>query len=125
MNPFSKYLRQFTTDREFDAFVAQWDVLESTVIGVYRQKMTIEQAQADFTTTWPKLRQAYPQWEPRLRPYWQATRAAGEPTQIDPFQLLLSIPNPKAIQGDWNAMQHLPAAREALNRYLVDRAANQ
>lgn len=120
MNPFSKYLRQFARDQDFDAFVAQWDVLESVVIGVYRDKMLIEQAQTAFSTTWPQLRQIYPQWEPGLRSCWQLTKAAGELTQVDPFQLLLDIQTPEQIKGDWKAMQHLPAAREAINRYLLE-----
>jgi hypothetical protein len=120
MNPFSKYLRQFADDHEFDAFVAQWDVLEAVVVGVYRDKTSPSAAQSDFDTVWPWLRRAYPHWEPSLRPYWQLTRAAGEMTLVDPFQLLLDLALPEAIVGNWFIMQHLPAARETINRYLVD-----
>jgi hypothetical protein len=119
MNPFSKYLRQFYSDRDFDAFVAKWDVLEAVVVGVYREKLTLAAAQPDYETVWPWLRGVYPQWEPVLRPYWKQTSAAGEPTRVDPFQLLLDLPALEAIAGNWTAMQHLPAAREAINRYLL------
>lgn len=120
MNPFSKYLRQFTQDQQFDLFVAQWDTLEATVIGVYRGKLALEQGQTTFAAVWPPLRQAYPRWEAALRPHWLQTKAAGEPTQVDPFRLLLDLPQADAIPGNWRAMQHLPAAREAINRHLVN-----
>jgi hypothetical protein len=119
-NPFSKYLRQFTADPDFERFIEQWDVLESVVVRVYRGKLELAAAQSDFDQAWPWLREVYLHWEPALRPYWQATKAAGETTHVDPFQLLLDLPSPDAIPGNWTAMQHLPAAREAINRFLVD-----
>lgn len=122
-NPFSQYLRQFAGDRAFDDFVSQWDILESVVVRVYRGKVTAEAVQPDYDGAWTWLREAYPGFEPSLRPYWQATRAAGEPTRMDPFQLLLDLPSPQAIEGNWTIMQHLPAAREAINRFLVDHEA--
>lgn len=120
-NPFSQFLRQFAPDRDFDAFVAQWDILESLVVRVYRNKMPAAGAQSDYDRVWPWLRSEYGRWEPALRPYWQATKAAGEATHMDPFQLLLDLPGPEAILGNWPAMQHLPAARESINRFLRDR----
>jgi hypothetical protein len=119
MNPFSKHLRQWSNDSQFEAFVDQWDRLERIVIGVYRGKMEVEVAGPEFNQVWPWLREAYGRWGEALRPHWMATHAAGEPTRVDPFKLLLDIPRPEAIPGDWRAMQHLPAAREAINRYLV------
>lgn len=41
----------------------------------------------------------------------------------DPFQLLLDLQLPAGITGNWRAMQHLPAAREAINRYLLAQAS--
>jgi hypothetical protein len=119
MNPFTRFLSQWSDDTGFDEFVRQWDRLERLVIDVYRGKLAEDAAQPEFEQVWPWLRQRYPGWETTLTPYWQVTRAAGEPTQVDPFRLLLAIDNPAAIRGDWRAMQHLPAAREAINRYLT------
>lgn len=119
MNPFSKYLSQWSADRDFNGFVAQWDRLEGLVVGVYRQKIDLTAAEAEFGKIWPGLRRDYAMWVEVLRPHWQATRAAGEATQVDPFQLLLDLDSPASITGNWRAMQHLPAAREAINRYLV------
>jgi hypothetical protein len=121
MNPFTKYLSQWTNDDSFLSFVERWDRLERLVIGVYRGKMDLDMAEPEFQLIWPWLRSKYLAWEEILQPYWQATRAAGDHTRIDPFRLLLGIDSPKDIPGDWRLMQHLPAAREAINRYLVDK----
>lgn len=119
-NPFTRFLSQWSRDGSFEAFVTHWDVLEQVVVGVYREKMTAADAAPLFDEAWPWLREAYPDWEAALRPYWEPTLAGGKQVTQDPFRLLLAIPNPAAIPGDWTAMQHLPAAREAINRYVVD-----
>ena len=119
-NPFTRFLSQWSSDGDFAAFIEQWDRLERVVVGVYRAKLDTAEAAAEYHAVWPWLRRAYPRWQEALRPHWQATRAAGEPTQVDPFVLLLAIAAPADIAGDWRAMQHLPAAREAINRYLVE-----
>lgn len=121
MNPFTRFLQQWSDDDALAEFIAHWDELERLVVGVYREKQTPTAAAADFDRLWPWLRAHYGRWQTDLRPYWQQTKAAGAPTQTDPFQLLLDIESPQAIMGDWRAMQHLPAAREALNQYLVNR----
>ncbi|WP_420631887.1 hypothetical protein [Candidatus Leptofilum sp.] len=120
MNPFSGFLKQWSKNRPLNEFVAWWDQLESVVVQVYREKMTIEEAEPIFAEVWLWLRRHYEGWEETLRPYWQQTKAAGEQTQTDPFQLLLNLETPAAILGNWRAMQHLPAAREALNHLLRD-----
>lgn len=119
LNPFSRFLGQWSQNRPFTQFVAQWDELEAIVVGVYRQKMSLDDSRPTFNQVWPWLRQQYPTWEVELRPYWQQTKAAGQPTQTDPFALLLAFDQPEAILDNWAAMQHLPAAREAINQYLL------
>ena len=120
-NPFTRFLRQKAADDGFHTFIAHWDRLEWVIVGVYRDKIDRAAAEVHYAQVWPWLRLEYPRWQAALQPHWQATRAAGEPTQVDPFALLLDIAAPADIVGDWRAMQHLPAAREAINRYLVDR----
>jgi hypothetical protein len=120
MNPFTRFLSQWSTNRSFAEFIERWDRLEFLVVHVHREKMTLPEADLEFAQVWPWLRQQYDQWERKLRPYWQQTKAAGEPTQTDPFQLLLDLENPAAILENWSAMQHLPAAREALNRFVLN-----
>lgn len=118
-NPFTRFLRQWNQDPQLDEFVGYWDALEAVMIGVYREKMSLAAAEPEFRRVWPWLRQHYADWRAALRPFWQATRAGGKPIQTDPFQLLLDIAAPQAILGDWRAMQHLPAAREALNQFIL------
>ena len=120
MNPYSRFLSRKSDDERFLAFVENWDRLERLIIDVYCGQMTVAAAVADYERVWPALKDQYPLWETTLHPYWQMTRAAGQPTATDPFRLLLAIDAPANIPGDWRAMQHLPAAREAINRYLVD-----
>jgi len=120
VNPFTRFLSQQSAGSALAAFIEHWDRLERVVVGVYRAKLDEAEAADEYRAVWPWLRQEYPRWQETLRPHWQATRAAGGPTQVDPFALLLAIAAPADIAGDWRAMQHLPAAREAINRYLVD-----
>jgi hypothetical protein len=119
LNPFSRFLRQWSSNRPFTDFVARWDELEALVVAVYRQRTTPDAARPAFEQIWPWLRQQYPEWEEVLRPFWQQTQAGSRPTQTDPFRLLLAFDQPEAILDNWPAMQHLPAAREAINQYLL------
>ena len=123
MNPFTRFLSQWSKDHSFAEFIQHWDRLEILVVQVHREKVTVGDAAPEFAQVWPWLQRNYGRWAEKLRPYWQKTRAAGAPTQTDPFQLLLEIDSPNAIVGNWRAMQHLPAAREALNCFLQDQAA--
>ncbi len=118
-NPFTRFLSQWSADGRFQQFIAYWDALELVVVQVYRQRMSVAEAQPEYARVWPWLRQHYGTWADELRPFWQITKAAGAPTAIDPFQLLLDISHPQAILDNWPAMQHLPAAREALNQYIL------
>lgn len=95
------------------------------MVRVYREKMTPAEAETDFQRVWPWLRQHYSTWEMVLRPYWQQTQAGGRPTQADPFRLLLDVAKPADILGDWNLMQHLPAAREAINQLIIDQSGER
>lgn len=118
MNSFTRFLQQWSRRPDLAEFVTYWDRLEALVVCVYREKLTAEAAVAEFEEVWPWLREEYERWEEDLRPFWQATKAGGAPTQTDPFRLLLAFKHPKEIPGDWRAMQHLPAAREALNQFI-------
>ena len=118
MNPFTRFLNQWSNNSSLTQFIAYWDRLELVVVQVHREKTSVAAATAEFAEVWPWLQQRYGEWADDLRPYWQQTKAAGNLTQTDPFQLLLEIETPNDILGNWRAMQHLPAAREALNLFL-------
>lgn len=118
-NPFSNYLNQWSDNPDFEQFLSYWDELEFITIRVYQRKMTVDEARPDFERVWHWLRENYEVWEGKLRPYWQQTISGGQPTQTDPFKLLIGKQNPEDILDDWTAMQHLPSAREALNQYIL------
>lgn len=120
MNPFTRFLSQWTTNRSLKIFVSYWDRLELLIVQVHRGKMGVAEAEPEFAEVWLWLRQNYDKWADGLRPYWQQTKAAGEPTETDPFHLLLDLASPKDVIDNWRAMQYLPAAREALNLFLRD-----
>jgi hypothetical protein len=122
MNPFTKFLQQWSSDADFDDFVTYWDRLERLTIQVYRQKITVASAQPEFDEVWPWLQVRYGRWQPLLEPFWRQAVVAAQPAQVDPFVLLLNKSSPGSILGDWFAMQHLPAAREALNRFALAQA---
>ncbi len=119
MNPFTRFLKQWSPNQSLEEFVSHWDVIEMVTIQVYREKMSQEEAQSHFETSWPWMRKNYKKWADELRPFWEKTKAAGETTKLDPFQMLIDFQTPADIIGDWTAMQHLPAAREALNQYIL------
>lgn len=119
MNPFTRFLSQWSGNQGLAEFISYWDRLEALTIAIYKEKVDVVEAAVEFEAVWPWLRGHYGRWQPQLRPLWQQTKVAGEPTKTDPFQLLLDLPNPTAIQNNWKAMQHLPAAREALNYLLL------
>jgi hypothetical protein len=121
MNPFTKFLRHRRGNGNFDRFVSYWDRLEWLTIQVYKEQVdaSSSEVEAEFAQVWPWLRQNYGRWQDELKPCWRQTRAAEAPAKSDPFLLLLAADSPKSILGNWRAMQHLPAAREALNHYLL------
>ena len=120
MNPFTHFLVQLLPkdDSGLQAFVHHWDALEVLVIRVYRsgKAETADEEEYQELSTW--LEENYVLWQDRLNAYWQETKVGGQITTQDPF-LRLMVPRQAAdFVGDWAAMQHLPAAREALNRYI-------
>ena len=121
MNPFTRFLSQFSRRRNtaLDAFIARWDTLERLVIRVYKEDAVTAEDQRLFDENWPWLLQNYTIWQAALASYWPTTLVGGVPAPQDPFLRLLRVVGPEAFRNDWEAMQYLPAAREALNQMLV------
>ena len=92
MNPFTKYLRQWSSERDFNVFVEQWDRLERIVVDIYRAKMDIAAAEPVYAEVWPWLREHYPHWRDALRPYWQATRRPVSQLTMTPFNFCSTAP---------------------------------
>jgi hypothetical protein len=120
MNPFTRFLlgRKSTKVSALEALVEHWDALEALVIRVYKGKEADTADLAEYEQLKGWLVENYTVWENELRPFWQATRAGGRLTEQDPFLRLLAAEQAGDFVGDWEAMQHLPAAREALNRFI-------
>lgn len=120
MNPFTRALLKQLKSRDLEQFVAYWDRLENLVIGVYKQMSAGPEEEVEYRAARAWLLKHYPKWRETLRPYWQTAKMAGETAREDPFEALLATPLANGFVGNWQAMQTLPAAREALNEYLVD-----
>lgn len=125
-NPFTRWLRGLAPPGEgagkspnqtADALIADWDRLERLVIDVYRRGESDAQDEAE----WAWLRGALIGRSDleALAPYWQGVRAGGQVLASDPFLALTAIPRAADLVDNRGAMQLLPAAREALNRWLL------
>ena len=124
MNPFTQSLLKQISDKKLVSFVTHWDALEALVVRVYKGNAATPQDAAEHARLRQVLLHDYPAWQAALSAYWPQTRAAGRPTQADPFAFLLAIPHASDFVDHWTAMQTLPAAREALNRMLVERISD-
>ncbi|MDX1616433.1 MAG: hypothetical protein R3300_19135 [Candidatus Promineifilaceae bacterium] len=118
-NPFTQHLLAEVSDEELIAFIRHWDRLERLIIAVYRSGAAEPGDQTEYEAVWSWLRAAYPRWAAELEPHWRGARAAGQKLTEDPFLRLLSSSAAANYVGDWKAMQYLPAAREAINGYLI------
>lgn len=119
MNPFSRFLRQWSQDEDFDQFVARWDELEALVIRVYKQGAARPEDETVYAALRAWLLDHYPAHQPVLESHWPETLVAGHPAVEDPFLRLLRPEEATRYVDNWPAMQHLPAARETLNRVLL------
>lgn len=120
MNPFTKSLIARMQSRQLRQFVERWDALEALVIRVYRGAVATEADDAEFAVLKRWLIAHYPEWQGRLAPHWRTALRGGQLSPDDPFIFLLSPENAAAFCGSWAHMQALPAAREALNRLILE-----
>ena len=119
MNPSTAALLKSISDPRIADFVSLWDELEHLTISIYRAKHVAPGEAARFPELVAAIRQKIAPLQRPLRPHWQATRVKGNLLEEDPFEFLLRLPKAEAILDNWTAMQLLPAAREALNLYLL------
>ena len=119
-NPVTRSLIQELNDPHLAQFAAQWDAVEALVIHVFRRKAATPQDEAEYQQIRTRLREAYAHRQRALRPYWSRAKVAGETAGEDPFARLLETEASRDFVENWVAMQTLPAAREALNHWLMD-----
>ena len=122
MNPFTRFLKQWSNDdsKELEAFIEHWDTLEAMAIRVYKAK----QPTADDLSAYLVIKQFmdanYRKFAPKLESYWQQSEVGGQLDHADPFAYLFQYESAEGFVDNWTALQHLPAAREALNGLLVE-----
>ncbi|MCZ7571041.1 MAG: hypothetical protein M5U01_21045 [Ardenticatenaceae bacterium] len=123
MNPFTRFLRSLsprTQTPEIEEFILRWDVVEVVVVSVYKDRLLTPEVRSAYAEARAWLRQHAPHWRAWFAPYWPQTLQGGRPTPADPFEFILSrAGHADDFAEDWEAMQALAAAREALNRYLL------
>jgi hypothetical protein len=119
MNPFTRSILKRLQNRRLQPFVEHWDRLEALVIRVYKSRAAGPQDEAEYRQVRSWLLVHYPTWQTVLEPYWRSAPIGGEPASQDPFTDLLSNPAASGFIENWKAMQTLPAARQALNEFIV------
>lgn len=121
MNPYTRSLLERIDDADLRSWVESWDELESLVIEVYRLEAAGPDDERKYRRLRGELQRDYERWKSALEGHWQGLEAGGEPLDRDPFWVLLKPEEVGAFVENWKAMQTLPAAREALNNYLIER----
>ncbi len=104
---------------ELEAFARYWDDVETLIIQVYRRPGARRADRRDWLLLREDFEAMYAAVADTLEPHWRGVLAGGAPLNADPFRSLLDAESARAFADDWNAMQRLPAAREALNRRLL------
>lgn len=125
MNPFTRFLMQWSSDAPLEQLVQRWDVLEALVIRVYRGGEATSADEATYQEVKKWLDSHYPQFESALSDYWQKSKVGGTVEHGDPFRYLFAPARAAEFVDNWPAMQHLPAAREALNQLVVASGSDQ
>lgn len=119
MNPFTRFLSRNQQNESLNRLIEQCDGLEALVIRVYKSQQTTLADEEEYTKLRVWFQANYTNWQEKLKPYWQNVLAGGKPPEQDPILRLLAAAAAVDFVGDWGAMQHLPAMREALNQFVV------
>lgn len=111
MNPVTQALLKDLDRPEVSDFVSRWDMLEAGLIALYRG----EEPQEPPDQVRAQLLEQHPRWSEQLAPHWQSASGA----RIDPFEAILERSYPETKSVSWGTLQLLPAAREALNGWIL------
>jgi hypothetical protein len=125
MNPVTRQLLARITDRRLIRFVEAWDALEALVIRIYKTGQVAPGDEQTYRRIHRRLCRLLPRYAAALESHWRQTTINGQPVTDDPFAALFAPDDISAFVGDWDMMQRLPAAREALNGWLLDRVNEQ
>lgn len=123
-NPFTRFLRTLGSSDDtpdVEQFVANWDVVEAIVVDVNKRGHATDEERAAYAEARAALLPNYEQqWVGRFAPHWPQTLEAGQPAPADPFPRILAPETADGFVQNWAAMQALAAARETLNRYILN-----
>ncbi|MFT5196947.1 MAG: hypothetical protein ACI85U_003987 [Candidatus Promineifilaceae bacterium] len=120
MNPFTRFLSQWTRSRpDLVEFIAHWDILEALAIQVYKAAEATAEDNKSYLQVQSYMQANYVNFSEQLREYWEQSKVGGKLDHVDPFEYLFQYESAAGFVGNWAALQHLPAAREALNVLLV------
>jgi hypothetical protein len=124
VNPVTRRLLDRIDDPELAALATAWDAFEECLVGVYRKGEPEPGARGELEARRLAAGRAHRRWASALVPYWQTVTVGGSVVTVDPFEAALGTPLPaRDVGGRREALRMLPAAREALNRLLLARAA--
>ncbi|MGF1504654.1 MAG: hypothetical protein GYB64_15655 [Chloroflexi bacterium] len=123
MNPITQKILVDLDDPTLTEFVGGWGALEQLVIIVYRGSKARRTLVRKHRQIRRQLQEQYPDYAEVLAPYWAQATIGGEPASEDPFEALLAVENARGFIDNWAIMQTLPAVRQAINEWLVDRLA--
>ena len=119
-NPFTRALTAQGTSNRLIGFIRNWDRLEQIIIRVYRSAKADEIDDQEWHEVRAILSVELPDWSSELAPHWQGTLIGGQPAVISPFEALIGAAHARDFIGNRQAMRTLPAAREALNKAIVN-----
>lgn len=120
MNPFTLFLNQWAKNRpDLAEFIQHWDTLEALAIQIYKAGAATADDNQKYLIAQSYMQANYLHIASQLKPYWEKSEVGGELDHADPFDYLFQYESAAGFVGNWAALQHLPAAREALNGYLV------
>ena len=120
MNPFTRFLKQWSKNQpDLSEFIDYWDTLEALAIQVYKAGAVTAEDGQSYLRAKHYMQANYENFSAQLTPFWEQSEVGGQIDHADPFEFLFQYERVDGFIGNWAALQHLPAAREALNGYLV------
>lgn len=119
MNPFTRFLARNRSEEALRELLDHCDALEALVIRVYKGKQATPADEEEYAGLRAWFQAHYANWSGKFKPHWQKVLAGGKVPEQDPILRLLAAAHAADFVGDWGAMQHLPAAREMVNQFVV------
>jgi hypothetical protein len=120
MNPVTVMLLDRVDWPELEAWIRRWDRLEFLYLTVYRRGSAARRQRREYRRLRRELRSGYELWRDQLREHWCTAEVDGRRLDEDPFEKLTRHAILSADRIDWRDLQTLPAAREALNSFLLE-----